>query len=95
MAAFADNDTKEEDKDGTDPADQVRQLLREKEFTDAMVFSSDDKVYVLVEWGDWKHDHAYLDYLMKEAGWTKITEVVTEEDGSDCYSAEHLYRRDK
>ena len=46
---------------------------------------------VEVEFGDWKHDHAYLDYIMSELGYNKIEEKITMEDGSDCYSSIHLY----
>lgn len=44
-----------------------------------------------IEWGDWKHDHAYCDYLMQQAGYTRIAEQVTEEDGSDTFSAIRRY----
>lgn len=54
--------------------------------------SPDNEVEVEVCWGDWKHDHGYLDYVMGKKGFEKINEVVTEEDGSDCYSAIHTYR---
>ena len=46
---------------------------------------------VEVNWGDWKHSHGYLDYLMKQKDFFKVGERVTEEDGSDCYSANHIY----
>ena len=46
-----------------------------------------------VEWGDWKHEHRYLDYIMNELGYSLYTEDVTESDGSDCYSALHYYRK--
>ena len=45
-----------------------------------------------IEWGDWKHDHHYLDYVMAELGYSVYKVDVTEEDGSDCYSALHYYR---
>ena len=44
-----------------------------------------------VSWGDWKHDHAYLDYIMGELGYRKIEDKITEQDGSDCYSSIHIY----
>lgn len=50
-------------------------------------------VIVSVEWGDWKHSHAYLNKLMERLGYTKIHEIVTEQDGSDCYSAEHHFTK--
>lgn len=48
-------------------------------------------VTILVEWGDWKHEHAYLRTLMRSIGYDEIDEVVTEENGSDCYSAMHYF----
>lgn len=44
-----------------------------------------------IEWGDWKHSHARLDYLMSQLGYTLTKEQVTEEDGSDTYSSVHYY----
>lgn len=53
---------------------------------------TDDKVIIHIEWGDWKHSHARLDYVMKHyLGYTLIKEQVTEEDGSDTYSSVHYY----
>ena len=52
---------------------------------------SDSVIEVDVQYGDWKHDHAYLDYIMKENGWYLTSEVGTDEDGSDCYSSLHRY----
>lgn len=46
-----------------------------------------------VEWGDWKHEHRYLDYIMDELGYFVYKVDVTENDGSDCYSALHYYRK--
>lgn len=50
---------------------------------------------ILKEWGDWKHDHLYIRHLvtefLRELGLPYVyDEVVTEEDGSDTYSAEHI-----
>ena len=57
--------------------------------------SPEGAVIVSVEWGDWKHSHAYLDKLMERLGYTKIHEIVTEQDGSDCYSADHYFTKKK
>ena len=48
-------------------------------------------VNVHIDWGDWKHEHAYTEFLMKLIGFKKIDDIITEEDGSDCYSATHLF----
>ena len=41
--------------------------------------------------GDWKHDHDRLDYVLKECGYVKMGESLTEEDGSDVYSSIHYF----
>lgn len=50
-------------------------------------------IAVEVRWGDWKHEHWKLDWLMKEnfSDLRSVHEVATEENGSDCYSAIHYY----
>ena len=48
-----------------------------------------------IEWGDWKHEHLRYEWLIeqwaKENGYLVLSNdhEVTEEDGSDCYSALH------
>lgn len=50
-------------------------------------------ISIEIEWGDWKHDHAYSDHLMREMGYDCTDEQVTEENGSDCYSSVHFYEK--
>lgn len=54
--------------------------------------TSKSECEISINWGDWKHDHAYMDYLMKVNGFVKTNEEITEEDGSDCYSSIHFYQ---
>ena len=53
----------------------------------------DGVVSVEIHWGDWKHDHWYCQDLMSDLGYTLINKVVTEEDGSDAFSAIHTYEK--
>lgn len=46
---------------------------------------------ITIEWGDWKHDHGLCRSIMEDLGYLFLDENVTEEDGSDCYSAIHHY----
>ena len=63
-------------------------------FCETFVYPNNfNMVDVNIEWGDWKHDHAYCDYLMKQKGWELDSESVSDEDGSDCYSSTHTYKR--
>lgn len=56
------------------------------------VWEHDQYVSIDVQWGDWKHDHGFIDYFMEKLGFILIETELTEEDGSDCYSATHIYR---
>ena len=51
-------------------------------------------VSVSISWGDWKHDHGYVRCLMGYIGYDESDEVVTEENGSDCYSAIHYFHKE-
>lgn len=44
-----------------------------------------------IDWGDWKHEHLWARDLMGYIGYTEIGNEVTEENGSDCYSARHYF----
>lgn len=46
---------------------------------------------VNIEWGDWRHQHLWARDLMSYLGYVEIGSKVTEEDGSDTYSAEHYF----
>ena len=50
-------------------------------------------VAVEICWGDWKHDHLRLKWLVRERfpEMRGVESFVTEEDGSDCYSAIHRF----
>lgn len=51
------------------------------------------KITISIEWGDWKHEHLAADYFMSKLGYDVMYTETTEEDGSDCYSAEHTYKK--
>ena len=51
----------------------------------------ENEIAVSISWGDWKHDHLWARDLMSYLGYTEIGNKVTEEDGSDCYSAVHYF----
>ena len=60
-----------------------------------------DRTFLTVSiwWGDWKHDHIRLRCLINDFFEEKLggeyetlhVSNITEEDGSDCYSAEHKF----
>ena len=70
---------------------------------DVKVYEDNNKIYIeiSISWGDWKHEHLRLDYLIMNILYEynpklvhncfKVSEEITEEDGSDTYSATHKY----
>lgn len=75
-----------------DKALEISQYLTEKEADfDDVYEHSNGTIEIPVSWGDWKHSHGYLKHLMTELGYESIGQEVTEEDGSDCYSATHFF----
>jgi hypothetical protein len=73
----------------------IQRIFKENEMWYEWSVDFDGTVEINVEWGDWKHDHLRLKYIMKENGYCPIDENVTEEDGSDAYSAVHTFFKRK
>ena len=65
-----------------------------KEISGEFCKPQDNKVYASVSWGDWKHDHLFLKEIMFNRGYSIENEHVTEEDGSDAYSADYVFVKD-
>ena len=60
----------------------------------AEVFEYKHFVCVEIQHGDWKHQHLRCDYLMNKLGYLTVDEQVTYSDGSDNYSAIHVYEKE-
>ena len=75
----------------TEKEKMVYDLLKKNQLYADAVYTYQNLIAVEINWGDWKHEHARADWLIGENGGRLINEMVTEEDGSDCYSAVHYY----
>lgn len=73
----------------------IYKLMEENHIMGELVDYNEQTKMVAVEviWGDWKHEHARLDWLIGKtfSNLRSIHTTTTEEDGSDCYSAIHYY----
>lgn len=72
-------------------AGEIEKYLTDNQIYPADVSASDTRIMVELHWEDWKHGHLRCDDLMKAKGYSLVEEEVTEEDGSDCYSAIRYY----
>lgn len=74
-------------------AEKILEIIRKGQLHGEVWDESENVVAVEICWGDWKHSHLYLKHLVEQGmpGLKKSTEEITEEDGSDCYSAIHRF----
>lgn len=74
--------------------EEIRKMLNQNDiYADVEPYYEIPAFKVIIYWGDWKHSHAHAKWLIEEniEGVTYINTKVVEDDGSDCYSAEHRY----
>lgn len=72
---------------------KVQEIFKDNDINhDFDIFDDLGTIAVHVIWGDWKHQHGYLDSVMGMNGFKLLDIQTTEEDGSDCYSATHVYK---
>ena len=50
-------------------------------------------IRISISWGDWKHQHRFCNKLFSYIGYSCVKEMLTEENGSDCYSADHYFAK--
>ena len=71
---------------------ELQQFLNEKKlYYD--VDENEDCFIITIEWGDWKHDHRFLQYLMANLNFTLDKREITDSDDSDCFSATYYYNK--
>lgn len=73
-------------------AKKIYDLMKQSRLYGDIIEETENKIGIEISWGDWKHDHLRLDFLMEENfNLKRIETETTEEDGGDCYSAIHYY----
>lgn len=86
-AVFIPNDALQGDE-------QISQFLNDNAcYHDGVYTNTEGSTSVEIFWGDWKHSFIWLDTLMSYLGYDFDNEEVTEENGSDCYSAIHYFHK--
>lgn len=72
---------------------EVQKIFKDNDLHYEWWESPNGNINVNVEWGDWKHDHWFLEYVMRQNGYIQIDRIITEEDETDAYSAKHVFRK--
>ena len=56
-------------------------------------WTADGNLEVDVSNGDWKHDHIFLEYFMRDAGYEQVeVRLYGPPTGGDWYSAVHVFK---
>lgn len=73
--------------------ERLYKLMQDNRLYYEIVDYTESMVAIEVTWGDWKHDHLRLEWLVREnmPEVKHIDSYTTEDDGSDCYSAIHRF----
>lgn len=72
---------------------KIRDLFKENHVYYEWGWTAEGTLEITVEDGDWKHDHIYLDWLMKNNGYEKTEERhYGEPTGGDWYSSVHVFK---
>lgn len=75
-----------------DTIQKIRKAFKEVGLSVEAIYKiGDNEILVCISWGDWKHEHMACEHMMRELGYHQVQEVITEDNGTDCYSSEHTF----
>jgi len=74
--------------------ERVKEVLSSNKMSYDFTVDSEGFIEIVVENGDWKHDHIALKQIMREAGFVDFGRHIPEEqdNGDDSFSAIYLYK---
>lgn len=76
-----------------DAIEHIKSTFKEHQlFVEEVYQIEDNEILVCISWGDWKYEHLRCGSIMKGLGYMKVQEVITEDNGTDCYSSEHIHQ---
>ena len=75
----------------SDISSKVHEYLKDNGLYPTDTWKDGEECVVVGIDGDWKHDHGWCRCLMNYLGYVEGDEVVTEENGSDWYGANHYF----
>ena len=71
--------------------EDLKRIWNENNLTYDYFIQFDGSIDVYVKWGDWKHDHLFINFIMKKNNYRLVSETTTEENGDDAYSSIHKF----
>lgn len=68
----------------------IKRIWKENNFSYDYEILSNGHIHIIVEHGDWKHDHLALKYIMRKNHY-RVIDMVDYPNGDDSYTAYYKF----
>lgn len=73
----------------------INRIFKENNlYYDYFILSNNEMIGIIIENGDWKHDHLRLNYIMSKNNYKLIKEEEIGTSDEDSYSSTHYFKYD-
>ena len=73
--------------------EDINRIFKENNlYYDYFILSNNEMIGIIVEDGDWKHDHLRLNYIMSKNNYIFIKENEIGTSDDDSYSSTHYFK---
>ena len=71
----------------------INRIFKENNlYYDYFILSNNEMIGIIIENGDWKHDHLRLNYIMSKNNYKLIKEEEIGTSDEDSYSSTHYFK---
>lgn len=73
--------------------EDINRIFKENNlYYDYFILSNNEMIGIIIENGDWKHDHLRLNYIMSKNNYIFIKENEIDTSDDDSYSSTHYFK---
>lgn len=73
--------------------EDINRIFKENNlYYDYFILSNNEMIGIIIEDGDWKHDHLRLNYIMSKNNYIFIKENEIDTSDDDSYSSTHYFK---